>query len=68
MKPYQLVIECSRTDEKVAMQIQASSSEAANDLAEVLACRMPAREYYCQKNSKTISTGWFGYAEEVTIP
>lgn len=64
MKPYQLIIECSRANEKVVMTMQASSSEAANDLAELLANQMPYREYYCQKNSRTISTGWFGYAEE----
>lgn len=66
MKPYQITIECSRTDEKVVMQVQATSDEAANDLAEVLACRMPVREYFCQKNDRKISTGWYGYAEEVS--
>lgn len=66
MKPYQLIIECSRTDEKVIMQVQATSDEVANDLAEVLACRMPTREYFCQKNDRTISTGWYGYAEEAS--
>jgi hypothetical protein len=53
-----------RIEKHVSFLVDSDSWTTADELAGALAELMPEQTYYCQKNSRDITTGWNGEAEE----
>jgi hypothetical protein len=54
-----------RVEKHASLGASCDSLDTASELANGLAELMPGQTYFCQKNSRDITSGWFGQAEEL---